>query len=87
MRGWQPPAITDIQIERCGGHRIRLTAWSPSLNLSFEAADALVIGHMSAFRKSEDGADSGPRGFVGKLDSLRFHQLPDLDEKTFYERM
>ncbi|MEV6249651.1 Imm50 family immunity protein [Streptomyces sp. NPDC051742] len=86
MRGWNPPAIADFQMERCGGHRIRLTAISPSFTLSFEAADALTIGHISAFQESENGADSGPRGFVGKLDSRRFNQLPDLNEKTFYER-
>ncbi|MFI1974588.1 Imm50 family immunity protein [Streptomyces wedmorensis] len=87
MRGWSPPSITEIKIERCGEHRIRLTAGSPSFTLSFDAADAVVIGHLSAFQKNEDGTDSGPRGFIGKLDSRKFNQLPDINEKTFYERV
>ncbi|MFE6063533.1 Imm50 family immunity protein [Streptomyces sp. NPDC056431] len=87
MRGWNPPSIAEIQIERCGDHRIRLTAGSPSFTLSFEASDSVAIGHLSAFQESEDGADSGPRWFARKLDSRRFNQLPDLNEKTFYEHM
>lgn len=87
MVGWNPPGTADIRMDRCGERRIRVTVDSPSLSLSFEAADAVVIGHLSAFAVGEDGTDSGPRAFVGKLDSRKFSKLPDLDKKTFYEHI
>ncbi|GGW58626.1 Imm50 family immunity protein [Streptomyces xantholiticus] len=87
MADWNPPVTADLRFDECGAHRIRVRVESPGLRLTFEAADAVVIGHMSAFKAGEAGADDGPHQFVGKLDSRKFSRLPNLDEKTFYERI
>jgi hypothetical protein len=87
MEGWRPPVTADLRFDRSGANRIRVAAESPDLRLIFEAADAVVIGHMSAFAAGQAGADDGPHQFVGKLDSRKFNSLPSLDEKTFYERI
>jgi hypothetical protein len=87
IAGWRPPVTADLRFDACGAHRIRVTADSPDVRLTFEAADAVVIGHMSAFAAGETGTDDGPHRFVGKLDSRKFNSLPDLGEKTFYERI
>ncbi|QIP84161.1 hypothetical protein GLX30_09075 [Streptomyces sp. Tu 2975] len=87
MEGWRPPVTADLRLDRCGANRIRVSVESPDLRLTFEAADAVVIGHMTAFAVSQAGADDGPHRFVGKLDSRKFNSLPSLDEKTFYERI
>ncbi|MFE6227082.1 MULTISPECIES: Imm50 family immunity protein [unclassified Streptomyces] len=87
MRGWHPPATTVLRVEEAGRRRVLVTAESASLRLSFEASDSVVAGHLSAFAAGPDGGDGGPRGFLGKVDSRRFVTLPDLSEKTFYERL
>ncbi|WP_282696371.1 Imm50 family immunity protein [Streptomyces sp. CC208A] len=87
MRGWASSATTDLRIEESGVRRIRVTAESSSFALSFEASDDVLIGHLSAFSVGSDERDSGPRGFFRKVDSRRFDTLPDLSEKTFYERL
>ncbi|MET9721527.1 Imm50 family immunity protein [Streptomyces zaomyceticus] len=87
MRGWNPPATADIGLDACDRRRMRVTVESSSFDLSFEAADTVLVGHLSAFSPGEDGSDGGSRGFLGKLDSLRFDTLPGLEEKTFYERV
>ncbi|MGW4998965.1 Imm50 family immunity protein [Streptomyces hydrogenans] len=87
MRGWGASSLAEVLIERSGANRVRVTAESPSFDLSFDAADSVVIGHLSVFAVGTDGRDDGARAFFGKLDSRRFTSLPGLDEKTFYERI
>lgn len=87
MAGWAPRAKADLEIDACGSHKIRVKAHSAAFNLSFDAADTIVIGHMSAFKAGNEGADNGLHQFVRKLDSLRFNHMPAVYEKTFYEHI
>lgn len=87
LTGWNPPATADVRLEECGARRIRVTAHSRSFGLTFEAADTVLIGHLSAFTAGEGETDAGPHQFVGKLDAHRFDRIPGLEERTFYERI
>ncbi|MFG2757000.1 Imm50 family immunity protein [Streptomyces wuyuanensis] len=84
LEGWIPGARADIELEGHGRSTVRVRIESEGFRVSFEASDSILVGHMSAFRGGADGSDSGPRRFIGQLDSKRFGELPEVYEKTFY---
>ncbi|WP_328405863.1 immunity 50 family protein [Streptomyces sp. NBC_00390] len=87
MTGWGPHASADIAIADAGACRIAVRIDSSSFVLTFEASDAIVVGHPSVFSAGEDGSDSGPHQFLKRLDARKFEKIPAADEKTFYEHI
>ncbi|MEI5008342.1 Imm50 family immunity protein [Streptomyces sp. PmtA] len=84
LEGWIPGARADIELEGHGRGTMHVRIESEGFRLSFEAADSILVGHMSAFSGGPDGSDSGPHRFIGKLDSRKFGEIPEVYEKTFY---
>lgn len=87
LRGWSPPVTADVVIEEEANRRIRVGLRSAGLELGFTSSDSLTVGHLSAYRRSDDGTDAGRQHFVGRTDQFRWTTVPDVWEKTFYERV
>ncbi|MFJ1911921.1 Imm50 family immunity protein [Streptomyces sp. NPDC088147] len=87
MCAWAPPAVVGISTSPADDHRISVTATGERTTFSFDSSDSILVGHMSAFAAGENGQDTGPRHFLGRVDSRRFRSLPDTYEKTFYEHL
>ncbi|MCZ4122164.1 Imm50 family immunity protein [Streptomyces sp. H39-S7] len=87
MRGWSPPVTADVVIEEEENRRIRVGMRGAGAELAFTSSDSLTVGHLSAYARSDDGTDAGPRHFVGRTDQFRWSTVPDVWEKNFYERV
>ncbi|MHC3475513.1 Imm50 family immunity protein [Streptomyces sp. 7R007] len=84
---WDPPAFGEVETAPYGTERrMRVAVKGKGLHLAFECSESVRVGHVSAFRKQEDGSDSGRHLFVGAVDARRYTSLPGTEEKTFYER-
>ncbi|MFJ2557709.1 MULTISPECIES: Imm50 family immunity protein [unclassified Streptomyces] len=82
-----PHSLVDISISHLGESRISVAAAKGAGKFSFTAGDELLIGHISSFARAGDGSDGGPRKFLSRLDARIFTSLPDVCERTFYERI
>lgn len=87
LRGWIPPVTASVLIEELENRRIRVGLRGAGTELAFTSSDSLTVGHLSAYRRSDDGGDRGPHHFVGRTDRFRWTTVPDVWEKTFYERV
>jgi hypothetical protein len=87
LHGWSPPVTGDLVIEEEADRRIRVALRGAGARLAFTGSDSLTVGHLSAYRRSADGTDTGPQHFVGRTDRFRWSTVPDVWEKTFYERV
>lgn len=89
LSGWTPPALGRLTATTpaTGAHRIRLTFHGRGTTaLSFDCAEQVTVGHISAYRRGPDGTDDGSRLFLSAVDARRHSTLPDPDERTFYGR-
>lgn len=87
LSGWTPPAVGRLTVAPASGaHRVRLTFHGRGAALSFDCADQVTVGHISAYRRGPDGTDDGPHLFLSAVDARRHTTLPDPDERTFYGR-
>ncbi|MFE7566854.1 Imm50 family immunity protein [Streptomyces sp. NPDC057539] len=87
MSAWRPPTLASISISSTHDRRISVSATGEQTIFSFDSSDSILVGHMSAFTACEAGQDTGPRNFLGRVDSRRFKSLPNTYEKTFYEHL
>jgi hypothetical protein len=87
MRGWRPPATADVGMGGLERRRVAVRIAGEGVDLAFTSSDSLVVGRMSVYRAQQGGLDTGPHQFVGKVDRIRCTAVPDVWEKTFYERV
>ncbi|MFE2633607.1 Imm50 family immunity protein [Streptomyces scopuliridis] len=87
MSAWAPPTLADISISPTHDHRISVSVTGDRTIFSFDGSDSILVGHLSAFTACESEGDTGPRNFLGRVDSRRFTSLPNTYEKTFYEHL
>ncbi|XIE79194.1 Imm50 family immunity protein [Streptomyces sp. SBR177] len=89
LSDWHPPIpsvlldITPLEDQR----RVKVEAIADGVNFSFTSTPSTLVGHVSAFRLQPDGSDTGRHLFVGKIDNLRYKNIPSPDEKTFHGRL
>ncbi|WP_406838653.1 Imm50 family immunity protein [Streptomyces sp. AHU1] len=87
LADWNPPALGGLEMAPYGtGRRMRVTFKGEGLSLEFDCSESVHVGHVSAFRISENGLDDGRHLFVSKIDARRHGSLPGTQDRTFYER-
>ena len=85
---WRPPVSVSIDvIHQESKRRIAVGVRGHGISLDFVSSDAVLVGHVSAFKKSHEGSDDGRHLFTRKIDSIRHSSIPSPDEKSFYEHL
>lgn len=84
LSDWHPPATADIALEPEALRRLRVTVSGPGVDLQFSCSDSLLVDHMSAFKITQDGLDSGRHLFMRRLDARLYTELPATDDQRFY---
>jgi hypothetical protein len=86
---WEPPVpCASVQVQPLDeNRRIRVGVAGVGLALGFTSSASVVVGHVSAFKISPDGADGSRHFFMKKLDRMRFEFIPATEEKTFHGRI
>ncbi|MFC9645737.1 Imm50 family immunity protein [Streptomyces mirabilis] len=88
LEQWKPPAVVCIEMTRRGeNRRMQVTAYGDGAKLEFICSDAVLVGHISGFKKQDESRNGGRHLFTRKVDSLRHASIPETYEKTFYERL
>ncbi|MFD5747033.1 Imm50 family immunity protein [Streptomyces sp. NPDC127033] len=82
-----PRSLVDISFSPMGEDRVSVVATEGAGGFSFTASSDLIVGHVASFVRAGDGSDAGPRRFLSRLDARLFTSLPDVCERTFYERI
>ncbi|MEU6277371.1 Imm50 family immunity protein [Streptomyces populi] len=87
LAAWDPPAPGVLEAAPYGTERrMRVAFRGDGLSLEFDCSESVRVGHVSAFKISENGLDDGRHLFVSKLDARRHGSLPGTQDRTFYER-
>ncbi|MBT2418182.1 hypothetical protein J7F01_04790 [Streptomyces sp. ISL-22] len=84
LTDWRPPATADIVLVPEESRRLRATASGPGVDLGFSCSGSLHVDHLSAFRITPDGADSGRHLFMQRIDARLCSELPVTYERRFY---
>lgn len=88
IHSWEPPALGFLEAApRPEGRCLQVDIGGDGINLAFDCSDSVTIGHVSAFRVDVDGSDLGSRSFAGRIDSRRYNSLPEVWEKSYFERI
>ncbi|MFI0965031.1 Imm50 family immunity protein [Streptomyces sp. NPDC021080] len=87
LTDWTPPALGSLDMAPYGTERrMRVTFRGDGLSLGFDCSASVRVGHVSAFRSTENGRDDGSRLFMSRIDARRHSSLPGTQDRTFYER-
>ncbi|WP_406369558.1 immunity 50 family protein [Streptomyces sp. NBC_00647] len=87
LADWTPPVVGSVEMVPWGTERrMRVSVGGRGLSLDFTCSESVSVGHVSAFRIGEDGADDGPHLFMSRVDARRHNSLPGTADRTFYER-
>ncbi|MFF8291525.1 Imm50 family immunity protein [Streptomyces sp. NPDC016309] len=89
MPEWEPPvrsAFLDTQL-LAEKRRIRVQVTGSGVALGFTSSESVQVGHVSAFKISDDGTDETQHFFSKRLDAVRYASIPATEEKTFYGRI
>ncbi|MGW2747916.1 Imm50 family immunity protein [Streptomyces sp. NPDC001450] len=88
IHSWEPPAFGCLKATpRTEERSLHIDINGDGMNLAFDCSDSVAIGHVSAFRVDADGSDQGSRSFAGRIDSRRYNSLPEVWEKSYFERI
>jgi hypothetical protein len=87
IHSWKPPAFGRLEATPRAGERcLHIDINGDGVNLEFDCADSVMVGHVSGFKIDTDGSDQGSRSFASRIDSRRYASLPETWEKSYYER-
>ncbi|MEU2794761.1 Imm50 family immunity protein [Streptomyces sp. NPDC007100] len=85
MHQWKPPVTADVTMTALERRRINVAVAGEGVNLTFTSSDSLTVDRISAFRAPGTGPDREKHLYAGKVDSMRFSELPAVDRKSYYE--
>ncbi|AZS72293.1 hypothetical protein DDE74_16175 [Streptomyces lydicus] len=84
MRNSTLPSVADIAFSIDGGTAM-VEIEGPGLSAAFNCLPFTLIGHIGAFKASNEGSDSGRHFYVRKIDARLFDSTPSLHQGAFYD--
>ncbi|MGY4989805.1 Imm50 family immunity protein [Streptomyces sp. G7(2002)] len=84
MRNSALPTMADITFSISEG-TATVEIEGPGLSAAFTCLPFTLVGHIGAFKASNDGSDSGRHYYVRKIDAKLFDSTPSLHQRTFYD--
>lgn len=84
LRSSALPTVADINFSIDDG-MAKVGVEGSGLSATFDCLPFTLIGHIGAFRASDEGSDSGRHFYTRKIDSRLFESVPSLHQRTFYD--
>lgn len=86
LRNSALPTVADITFSIVDG-AAKVGIEGPGLSATFDCLPFTLVGHIGAFKASDEGSDSGKHFYVRKIDAKLFDSTPSLHQRAFYDNI